>query len=80
MNPQMPSVLPAAITAALRSLLMAGGASLVTTGVITGAQENDLVGAALVLCTFAWSQVQKLYAHKALAQARATPARPMIGG
>ncbi len=70
MNSETPGVVSAAVMAALRSLLMAGGASLVTAGVMTGAQESDMVGAVLVIGAFAWSQVQKLYAHKALTDAR----------
>ena len=76
MNPDTPNVLPAMAAAVLRSVLMAGGASLVTAGAMTSSQESDLVGAAIVIVTFAWSLAQKYLANRRLAAANRAPAVP----
>ncbi|MEO8812003.1 MAG: hypothetical protein ABI376_03705 [Caulobacteraceae bacterium] len=71
-----PSLLPSAVMAAARGVLMAAGASLVTRGYLTGAQENELAGGAIALVALAWSLWQKRNANRALKAAIAAPAIP----
>lgn len=49
--------------AVVRHLLSMLGGVLVTSGAITGAQEQDAIGAIMVLATIGWSLYNK-YRHK----------------
>lgn len=48
----------------VRHLVTAGGAYLVSEGVITSSQQNDLLGSALFLAGVAWSAYEKYKTHK----------------
>jgi len=56
----------------LRAALTAGGGYLVTSGVFTSAQWQDVVGAVLIVGGALWSYIQKKQAHAALVTAAKT--------
>ena len=57
----------------IRHFLTTAGGGLVTSGVLTGTQEQDAVGSVMVLLGIAWSIYQKKQAAAKLAAATATP-------
>ena len=62
----------------IRSGLVAWGTTWVTTGVITGNQLNDAVGAIIILGGIIWQLIQNNINHNAMQVVKAVAAHPDI--
>lgn len=60
----------------LRHLLTAGGAVLVTNGLVNDGQLQTIVGAIVTIAPIIWSVIQKRQQKTELAAAKAAPAIP----
>lgn len=62
----------AQILGIVRAILTSAGGALITQGIVTDAQLNDVIGAILIVGGALWSYLQKKQAHAALVTAAAT--------
>lgn len=66
------------ISGYIRSALIAWGTTFVTTGMISGNQLNDVVGAIIVIIGVIWQIIQNNVNHKALQVVKAVDEHPAI--